>query len=48
MRGTRADMVVTGPYHAFDDLVLMKQAGMNHRYSDGEAVPDGEETPPAQ
>ncbi len=42
-RGTRADMVVTaadGTTPLFDDLVLMKQSGLNHRYKDGEAVPN--------
>ena len=44
VRGTRADMVVTvtanGTSFDFDDLVLMKQSGLNHRYKDGEAVPN--------
>jgi hypothetical protein len=45
-RGTRADMVVTttetvyGQPVQFDDLVLMKQSGLNHRFRDGEAVPN--------
>jgi hypothetical protein len=41
IRGTRADAVVSvGSEPLFDDLVVMKQAGLNHRYSDGEAVPN--------
>jgi hypothetical protein len=39
-RGTRADAVVTAAAGTFDDLVLMKQSALNHRFRDGEAVPN--------
>jgi hypothetical protein len=41
-RGTRADMLVSdiGGAPLFEDLVLMKQSALNHRYKDGEAVPN--------
>jgi hypothetical protein len=41
-RGTRADMTITaaGGAASFDDLVLMKQSAMNHRFRDGEAIPN--------
>ena len=39
-RGTRADMVVAANGGYFDDLVLMKQSAMNHRFRDGEAIPN--------
>jgi hypothetical protein len=40
IRGTRADMVVSVNGDSFDDLVLMKQSALNHRFRDGEAVPN--------
>jgi hypothetical protein len=43
MRDTRADMTITaanGYDVLFEDLVVMKQAGMNHRHRDGAAVPN--------
>ncbi len=41
MRGTRADAVVThNGTEVFHDLVAMKQSGLNHRFKDGEAIPN--------
>jgi hypothetical protein len=41
MTGTRADLRINaGTPDQFEDLVAMKQAGLNHRFVSGEAVPN--------
>jgi len=41
-RRTRADITITKPddITTFDDLVLIKQSGLNHRFKNGEAIPN--------
>jgi hypothetical protein len=39
-RGTRTDMTIAYNDSTFEDLVLMKQSGLNHRHKDGAPVPN--------